>query len=97
MDLTLIKDFAQLGGTVVTVVLFLNYLTKRDSKWTDSLKENSQANVVLARALQKLTDTVVRNTLATRESVPTVSENTSAINENTSAVKVSNGHTKGKI
>lgn len=84
MDLTLVKDFAQLGGTVVTVLLFLNYLTKRDDKWTDSLKASSDSNVKLARALQKLTDTILKNT-------PAVSKNTGAVKENTDTVKKTNG------
>lgn len=75
-----IVPYAQLGGTVVTVVLFLNYLAKRDNKWTDSLKASSDANVVLARALQRLTDRIEIN-------VPAVSKNTDAVQENTEAIK----------
>lgn len=81
-DLT---TYAQLGGTVVTVLLFLNYLTKRDNKWTDSLKDNVQANILLAKALQRLTDMVERNSTTSTANTSKISENVSAVKENTDA------------
>lgn len=84
IDLT---QYAQLGGIVVTVVLFLRYLTTRDNKWTDSLKASSDSNVILARALQRLTDTVIKNTSVVEENIPVVSKNTGAVQDNTDTIK----------
>ncbi len=79
--------YAQLGGTVVVVVLFLNYLTKRDNKWTDSLKYNSQANITLAKALQRLTDIVEKNSNVNIVNTDKIKENTEAAVDNTEAIK----------
>lgn len=87
-DLT---TYAQLGGTVVTVLLFLNYLTKRDNKWTDSLKDNVQANILLAKALQRLTDMVERNSSMSIANTSKIIENVSAVKENTESVKENSG------
>lgn len=93
-----IKTLSQLGGTVIVVLLFLNYLTKRDNKWTDSLKNNSEANVMLAKALQKLTDRIemnssvnIQNTTKIDENVSAVKKNTEGLDKNTKATKL-NGH-----
>lgn len=101
MDVTFYKEFAQLGGTVVTVVLFLRYLSRRDGEWITSLKENHTSNILLARALQQLTDTIVKNTSAVEhnkraveKNEPAVAENTGAVEENTQAIKHANGKVK---
>lgn len=77
-----ITEYVQLGGQVVVVVLFLNYLAKRDSVWSKSLEANSKSNILLAKALQKLTDVVYQNTSAVKENIPTVTKNTVAVKEN---------------
>lgn len=101
-DLT---TYAQLGGTVVTVILFLNYLNKKDNKWTDWLKDSSKSNIELAKALQKLTvvvennSTILNNTFYNRTAnTEAVKENTEVIDKGTKtvieAVKNSNGNGK---
>lgn len=97
MDLTYIKDFAQLGGTVVTVVLFLRYLTTRDNKWSDLLKSNSDSNVALAKALQKLTDKIEANSNVNMRNTSKINENLTAVKDNTESIKknteiISNGN-----
>jgi hypothetical protein len=91
MDITTIKDLSQLGGTIVTVLLFLNYLTKRDNKWTDSLKANSNSNVVLAKALQKLTDKVEINITSLSKNSPILEKNTKAVSGLKDVIKNGNG------
>lgn len=87
-----IAEYVQLGGQVVVVVLFLNYLSKKDKDWSSSLKANSDANILLALALQRLTDAVLRNTITVKENVPAVSDNTDAVKKNTEIVKKTNGN-----
>lgn len=82
-----ITQYVQLGGQVVVVVLFLRYLSKRDTEWISSHKANADSSVVLARALQKLTDTIEIN-------IPAVSKNTGAVEDNTDTIKKANGNGK---
>lgn len=90
MDITFIKEAAQLGGTVFTVVAFLWYLSKRDKDSHESNTRQIEANVLLAKALQRLTDKIeanssmnVDNTAKIKESVDAVEENTESIKKNT--------------
>lgn len=85
-----ITQYIQLGGQVVVVVLFLNYLTKRDNKWTDSLKASSDSNVVLAKALQRLTDVVERNSSVSVKNTDKIEENVVATDKNTAVIKETN-------
>ena len=72
MDST-INTISQLGGTVFTVVAFLYYLDKNQTKQID-------ANIKLAVALENLTDIVIKNS-------PVNTKNTLALGENTETMK----------
>ena len=67
-----VKEVAQLGGTVVTVVLFLYYLMKKDAgfnKIIDNhlthsnaiIKDNSKAHNKVAVNLKEVSLTIKRN------------------------------------
>lgn len=102
---TIFIQAAQLGGTVFTVVLFLWYLVKRDVQLTNVIddgtqarKENAEANLRLARALQKLTDVIEKNSnvnVAIKgkldENITAVKENTTVIDKNTEIIDKKNG------
>lgn len=72
-----VTQYVQLGGQVVVVVLFLNYLSKRDDK--------------LGNALDRLREVILQNTVAVRENKPVVSDNTHAVKKNTDTIKKTNG------
>lgn len=99
MEISVFTTAAQLGGTVFTVVMFLWYLSKRDDKWTDSLKNSSDSNVLLARALQRLTDRIevnsnvnIQNTTKIDENVVAVKKNTEVISKNTEIIGSNGKH-----
>lgn len=89
-----IQEISQLGGTVITVLLFLNYLIKRDNKLGDSLKASADSDVILAKALQRLTDMVERNSSLSAINTNKIDENVVATDENTKAIKETNGNNK---
>lgn len=91
MDIAIFTQAAQLGGTVFTVVAFLWYLSRRDNHWTDSLKDNSIANLELAKALQKLTDIIENNSIINRQNTGAVQDNTVATDKSTAETKITNG------
>ena len=72
MDST-ISTISQLGGTVFTVVAFLYYLDKNQTKQND-------ASIRLAVALENLTDIVCKNASVSMK-------NTLALGENTETMK----------
>lgn len=78
MDTVFIQA-AQLGGTVFTTVAFLWYLLKTTDKQIES-------QVALAKALQRLSDIVERNTEENSRGSVNRSENTVAVKENTGVI-----------
>ena len=93
MDISIFSEAAQLGGTVFVTVVFIYYLTKRDKALNDIMSKSADANITLATALQRLTDTVLANTGSKAENTIAVGENTSAVDKNTAKV---NKDTNGK-
>lgn len=96
---TIFVQAAQLGGTVFVTVAFLWYLTKRDAEAAILSKTQADSNLILARALQKLSDIVSRNTVAVGTAVTTRKKNTKAIDDNTTVVdknteEIKNGNGK---
>lgn len=77
---TIFIQAAQLGGTVFTTIAFLWYLLKTSDKQV-------QAQITLARALQRLTDIVERNSSAATVNTSKIGENVNALKENTETVK----------
>jgi hypothetical protein len=71
MDAT-INTLAQLGGTVFTVIAFLYYLDKNQTKQID-------ANIKLAVALENLTDIVVKNSNVNTKNTVALDNNTNAM------------------
>lgn len=91
MDISFFTQASQLGGTVFTVVAFLWYLTKllhtqtiRDKESITVINKQSKSNIILAQALQRLSDII-------NESTETVAKNTKTVDKNTDVIKSTNG------
>lgn len=80
MPTEFITTASQLGGTVFVTVAFLWYLLKTSDK-------QIQAQITLARALQKLTDMVERNSLVATVNTSKIGENVVAVKVNTEVIK----------
>lgn len=106
MDISFFSEAAQLGGTVFTVVAFLWYLTRllkvqsfRDNQSVIALKEQARSNIVLAKALQRMSDIVGLNTIESNKNTASIvksksssDKNTDAIDKNTDVIKNGNGN-----
>lgn len=92
-----ITTLSQLGGTIVTVLLFLGYLRERDVKWAESLKGSADSNVLLAVALQRLTDRIIANSTANTINTQVIDRNVNAVRENTQTVRENTENIHEKI
>jgi len=84
----------QLGSTVFITIAFIWYLVKRDDTVTKVMIDSGKERIVLARALQKLTDAVDRSVIEVRKNTPATEDLTDAVGENTDTIKKTNGSTK---
>ena len=86
MDFTFLSQAAQLGGTVFTVVIFVRYITTRDKEANESSIRQTKSNLILGRALQKLTDMVEINTGESHKNTVSIGKSKSAIDKNTDVI-----------
>lgn len=94
MDIAFLTEAASLGGTVFTVVAFLWYLTKllntqtiRDKESIIAINKQVESNIVLAKALQRLSDIVNKNTESSVKTKISVDKNSKIVGENTDVIK----------
>lgn len=92
-DLNIFTQAAQLGGTVFTVVAFLWFLSKlnanqvtRDKDAVIATNRQSDSNIDLARALERLSMIITSNTAVNLKNTEVIKENLSAVKDNTEVV-----------
>jgi len=91
---TLLIPAAQLGGSIFITVIFLRYLAKRDRDLALSATRAMKAQIILAKALQQLTDVVNESNTIIDRNKRAVQDNTVTINKYTEVVaKSTNGET----
>lgn len=78
---------AQLGTGVFTTIAFLWYLERNSKQQTKISEKRIDADIILAKALQRLTDMVERSLDKSSENTSQLGKNETALKDNTKKVE----------